>query len=63
MCHQLDHEKLDVYPLELAFVAWAADLIVELHMIEDDDGRRTRTTEDDLPKSGTDLWRQDTKGF
>ena len=30
MRDQLDHEKLDVYQLELQFVAWATDLIVEL---------------------------------
>ncbi len=30
MRHQLDHETLDVYQLELQFVAWATDLIVEL---------------------------------
>ena len=27
---QFDHEKLDVYRLEVEFVAWAADLIVEV---------------------------------
>lgn len=30
MQYKLDHEKLDVYQLELQFVAWATDLIVEL---------------------------------
>ena len=30
MPHQLDHEKLDVYQLELQFVAWATELIAEL---------------------------------
>ena len=28
--HQLDHEKLDVYQIELQFVAWSTDLMVEL---------------------------------
>ena len=28
--HQLDHEKLDVYRIELEFIAWATDLMVEL---------------------------------
>ena len=30
MNHQLDHEKLEVYQIELQFVAWATDLMVEL---------------------------------
>ena len=30
MNKQFDHEKLDVYKLELEFVAWATDLIVEI---------------------------------
>ncbi len=30
MHHQLDHERLDVYQIELKFVAWATDLMVEL---------------------------------
>ncbi|VGO21437.1 four helix bundle protein [Pontiella sulfatireligans] len=27
---QFDHEKLDVYQLEVEFVAWATDLMVEV---------------------------------
>ena len=30
MQHQLDHEKLDVYQIELQFVAWSTELMVEL---------------------------------
>lgn len=30
MYHQMDHEKLDVYQIELQFVAWATDLTAEL---------------------------------
>ena len=35
MQHPLDHEKLDVYPIELEFVAWSTDLMVELRNRED----------------------------
>jgi len=40
MQHQLDHEKLDVYELELQFVAWATDLIVELSALPEAKSRR-----------------------
>ncbi len=30
MNHKFDHEKLDVYQLELHFIAWATPLIVEV---------------------------------
>ncbi len=39
MYHQLDHEQLDVYQIELQFIAWATDLMVEL---SDSSGAKTR---------------------
>lgn len=30
---QFDHEKLDVYQLEVEFVAWATDLILEVKQV------------------------------
>ncbi len=45
MQHQLDHGKRDVYQIELQFVAWSTDLMVEdrvRYAIEDeDDGRES----------------------
>jgi len=38
--HQLDHERLDVYELELQFVAWTTDLIVELSALPEAKTRR-----------------------
>ena len=32
---QFDHEKLDVYQLEVEFVAWATDLIQEVKKVSD----------------------------
>ena len=40
MQHHLDHERLDVYELELQFVAWATDLIVELSALPEAKTRR-----------------------
>ena len=52
MQHQLDHEKLDVYQLELEFVAWATDLIVELADSPDARKRRITETIDHLDRAG-----------
>ena len=52
MPDQLDHERLDVYQIELQFVAWATDLIAEL---SDSPGARShRISEalDHLDRSG-----------
>jgi four helix bundle protein len=52
MCHQLDHEKLDVYQLELSFVAWATDLIIELCESPEAKKRRIGETVDHLDRAG-----------
>jgi len=52
MCHKLDHEKLDVYQLELEFVAWATDLIVELCESQEAKKRRISETIDHLDRAG-----------
>ena len=45
---QFDHEKLEVYQLELQFVAWAADLFDELRECK---GRRIAETLDQLDRA------------
>jgi four helix bundle protein len=48
---QLDHEKLDVYQLELQFVAWAADLMTELSDSTEARARRVAETFDHLDRA------------
>ena len=38
--YQMDHENLDVYQIELQFVAWTTDLMVELLNSAEAKGRR-----------------------
>ena len=45
---QFDHEKLEVYQLELQFVAWAADLFDDLRECK---GRRIAETLDQLDRA------------
>lgn len=52
MYDQLDHEKLDVYQLELKFVAWATDLIVELCESPEAKKRRIGEAVDHLDRAG-----------
>ena len=51
MQKKLDHEKLDVYQLELEFVAWATDLIAELSDSRDARKRRIAETIDHLDRA------------
>ncbi len=51
MQRQLDHEKLDVYQLELQFVAWATDLMAELSGALDAKSRRMTETFDHLERA------------
>jgi len=48
---QLDHEKLDVYQIELQFVAWATDLMVELSESPEAKIRRIGETFDHLDRA------------
>jgi four helix bundle protein len=50
--HQLDHEKLDVYQIELQFVAWSTDLMVELCNSVESKTRRIAETCDHLDRAG-----------
>lgn len=52
MCHQLDHEKLDVCQMELKFVAWATDLIVEVCESPEAKKRRIGEAVDHLDRAG-----------
>ena len=52
MQHQLDHEKLDVYQVELEFVAWSTDLMVELRNSVESKTRRIAETCDHLDRAG-----------
>ena len=45
---QFDHEKLDVYQLQLRFVTWLADLFEELHIAKP---RRVAETLDQLDRA------------
>ena len=45
---QFDHEKLDVYQLQLRFIAWLADLFEELHAAKP---RRVAETLDQLDRA------------
>ena len=45
---QFDHEKLDVYELQLRFIAWLADLFEELHAAKP---RRVAETLDQLDRA------------
>ncbi len=51
MEHKLDHEKLDVYQIELQFVAWTADLMVELSESPSAKTRRISETFDHLDRA------------
>ena len=44
MPNQLDHEKLDVYQLELQFVAWSTELMAELLVSSEAKARRVTET-------------------
>jgi four helix bundle protein len=52
MGHQLDHERLDVYRIELQFVAWATDLITELCTSAAAKKRRITEAVDHLDRAG-----------
>ena len=52
MQHQLDHEKLDVYQIELQFVAWSTELMVELCNSAEAKPRRIAETCDHLDRAG-----------
>ena len=49
--HQLDHERLDVYRIELEFIAWATDLMVELSESPSAKTRRISETFDHLDRA------------
>jgi four helix bundle protein len=49
--HALDHEKLDVYRLELQFVAWSTDLMVELSVSSEARTRRISEALDQLDRA------------
>lgn len=51
MQHQLDHEKLDVYQIELQFVAWSTELMVELCNSAEAKQRRIAETCDHLDRA------------
>ena len=51
MSSRLDHEKLDVYQLELQFVGWATDLMVEILDSPIARGRRIAETSDHLDRA------------
>ncbi len=51
MQRQLDHEKLDVYQVELAFVTWATDLMVEIAGTADAKSRRVSEAMDQLDRA------------
>src|SRR5947207_414931 len=44
-----DHEKLDVYRLELEFIAWLTDLLTELKV---DSASTTREVRDQVDRAG-----------
>jgi four helix bundle protein len=52
MANQLDHEKLDVYQLELEFVAWSTELMAELLVSSEAKARRVTETCDHLERAG-----------
>ena len=52
MARQFDHEKLDVYQLELKFIAWADILIEE---VEAAAGRRVRHVTDHLDRGSLSM--------
>ena len=51
MHQQLDHEKLDVYQIELQFVAWATELMAELADSPEAKTRRITETFDHLDRA------------
>ena len=51
MSNQLDHEKLDVYQLELQFVAWSTELMAELLVSLEAKARRVTETCDHLERA------------
>ena len=52
MQSQLDHEKLDVYQIEVQFVGWSTDLMVELFDSPEAKKRRIAETCDHLDRAG-----------
>ena len=52
MQHQLDHEKLDVYQIEVQFVEWSTDLMVELFDSPVAKARRIAEACDHLDRAG-----------
>jgi len=52
MQSQLDHEKLDVYQIEVQFVGWSTDLMVELFDSPEAKTRRIAETCDHLDRAG-----------
>ena len=52
MARQFDHEKLDVYHLELKFIAWADILMEE---VETASGRRVRHVTDHLDRASLSM--------
>ena len=52
MAPQLDHEKLDVYQLELQFVAWSTELMIELVASAEAKARRITEACDHLDRAG-----------
>ncbi|MEI6809676.1 MAG: four helix bundle protein [bacterium] len=51
MNYQMDHENLDVYQIELQFVAWTTDLMVELLNSAEAKGRRIAEVFDHLDRA------------
>lgn len=51
MQRQLDHEKLDVYQIELQFVTWATDLMAELSGASETKTRRITEAFDHLERA------------
>jgi len=49
--HQMDHEKLDVYQIELQFVAWATDFMTELFDSPEAKARRIAEVFDHLDRA------------
>ena len=50
--HQMDHEKLDVYQIEVQFVGWSTDLMVELFDSPEAKTRRIAGACDHLDREG-----------
>ena len=52
MQHQLDHENLDVYQIEVQLVGWSTDLMVELFDSPEAKTRRIAGACDHLDREG-----------